>query len=77
MKIREGYMDFKGLKTYWRVAGESDGIKKPIIFLHGGPGSSHNYFEVLDGLAVRGNDAQNRQDSVRETVQDWLSGLGY
>ena len=33
--------------------------------------------EVLDGLAVRGNDAQNRQDSVRETVQDWLSGLGY
>ena len=33
--------------------------------------------EVLKGLAVRGNDAQNRQDSVRETVQDWLSGLGY
>ena len=33
--------------------------------------------EVLDGLAVRGNDAQNRQDSVRATVQDWLSGLGY
>ena len=33
--------------------------------------------EVLDGLAVRGNDAQNRQDSVRETVQDWLFGLGY
>ena len=33
--------------------------------------------EVLKGLAVRGNDAQNRQDSVRETVQDWLSDLGY
>ena len=33
--------------------------------------------EVLKGLAVRGNDAQNRQDSVREAVQDWLSGLGY
>ncbi len=33
--------------------------------------------EVLKGLAVRGNDAQNRQDSVREAVQDWLSGLGH
>ena len=33
--------------------------------------------EVLDGLAIRGNDAQNRQDSVRSTVNDWLNGLGY
>ncbi len=33
--------------------------------------------EVLKGLAVRGNDAQNRQDPVRKTVRDWLSGLGY
>ena len=32
---------------------------------------------VLDGLAVRGNDAQNDQDSVRESVDDWISGLGY
>ena len=32
---------------------------------------------VLEGLAVRGNDCQNKQDKVRETVQDWLGGLGY
>ena len=32
---------------------------------------------VLDGLAVRGNDAQNNQDSVRQSVNDWVSGLGY
>ena len=32
---------------------------------------------VLDGLAIRGNDAQNKQKEVRETVNDWLSGLGY
>ena len=30
---------------------------------------------VLEGLAVRGSDAQNNQDSVRSTVNDWLSGL--
>lgn len=32
---------------------------------------------VLDGLAIRGNDAQNKQNNVRETVNDWVSGLGY
>ena len=33
--------------------------------------------EVLTGLAVRGNDCQNRQDSVKESVTQWLAGLGY
>ena len=32
---------------------------------------------VLDGLAIRGNDCQNKQDSVRSTVNDWLAELGY
>ena len=31
---------------------------------------------VLDGLAIRGNDAQNKQNSVRESVNEWLSRLG-
>ena len=29
------------------------------------------------GLAIRGNDAQNRQDSVRNSVNDWLNDLGF
>ena len=33
--------------------------------------------EILEGLAVRGNDAQNKQDDVRADVNDWLVGLGY
>ena len=32
---------------------------------------------ILDGLAVRGNDCQNKRDNVRSTVNDWLAGLGY
>ena len=32
---------------------------------------------ILDGLAIRGNDCQNKQDSVRGEVSDWLKGLGY
>lgn len=56
-KITEGYMPFKGFKTYYRIVGERQGTKKPLIFLHGGPGSTHNYFEVLDRIA----DEDNRQ----------------
>ena len=32
---------------------------------------------VEKGLAVRGNDCQNRQDSVRKDVAAWLDELGY
>ncbi len=51
MKIQEGYMPYLGYKTYYRIVGENTGDKKPLVLLHGGPGSSHNYFEVLDRLA--------------------------
>ena len=33
--------------------------------------------DVMDGLAVRGNDAQSDQDKVRGAVNDWLSELGF
>lgn len=32
---------------------------------------------VGTGLAIAGTDAQKHQDSVRQNVNDWLSGLGY
>ena len=51
MEIREGYMPFKEYKTYYRIVGKKIGNKKPLVLLHGGPGSTHNYFEVLDRLA--------------------------
>ena len=53
MKIKEGYINFKNHKTYYRIVGESKGNKKPLILLHGGPGSTHNYFEVMDDLALK------------------------
>ncbi|KHS58307.1 MULTISPECIES: proline iminopeptidase [Terrisporobacter] len=54
MKITEGYMPFEGFKTYYRVVGEATEGKKPLVLLHGGPGSTHNYFEVLDKIAESG-----------------------
>lgn len=54
MKITEGYMPFEGFKTYYRIVGEATEGKKPLVLLHGGPGSTHNYFEVLDKVAESG-----------------------
>ena len=51
MKITEGYIPFMGHQTYYRIVGEEYTEKTPLVLLHGGPGSTHNYFEVLDFLA--------------------------
>ncbi|HCR84528.1 MAG TPA: alpha/beta hydrolase, partial [Lachnospiraceae bacterium] len=54
MNVIEGYMPYRGYKTYYRIVGECKDNKKPLVLLHGGPGSTHNYFEVLDRLADEG-----------------------
>ena len=54
MKITEGYMPFQGYQTYYRIIGEAKNNTAPLLLLHGGPGSSHNYFEMLDDLANAG-----------------------
>lgn len=53
MKVTDGYVPFGNYKTYYRIAGE-ESDKAPLVLLHGGPGSTHNYFEVLDRLAATG-----------------------
>ncbi len=50
--VTEGYMPYLGYKTYYRIVGEKkNNGKAPLLCLHGGPGSAHNYFEVLDCIA--------------------------
>lgn len=49
--ITEGYVPFGEFKTHFRIAGDLNFTKPPLLLLHGGPGSTHNYFEVLDHLA--------------------------
>lgn len=48
----EGYMPFKGYKTYFRIAGKGNTKKAPLIGIHGGPGGSHNTLETLDRLCL-------------------------
>ena len=49
--VTEGYVDFRGYRTWYRVAGELGSGATPLLALHGGPGSTHHYFAPLEGLA--------------------------
>ena len=57
-RVTQGYMPYLGYRTYWRVVGSiEDSLATglaPLLVLHGGPGSTHNYFELLDPLAEGG-----------------------
>jgi L-proline amide hydrolase len=49
---REGYVDFRGYRTWYRFVGDLNSATTPLLGLHGGPGSTHNYFGPLEGLAA-------------------------
>lgn len=49
--IMDGHISFREFQTYYRIVGPMNTRKTPLLLLHGGPGSTHNYFEVLDRLA--------------------------
>jgi pimeloyl-ACP methyl ester carboxylesterase len=45
----EGFLERPVGRTWYRVTGE--GGRTPLVCLHGGPGSTHNYFRPLERLA--------------------------
>jgi proline-specific peptidase len=50
----EGRIPFRGYTTWYRVVGEDAPGRLPLLCLHGGPGSTHHYFEPLERLAAAG-----------------------
>src|SRR5215813_9714709 len=75
MRAREGYVDFRGYRTWYRAVGDLDSGAPPLLALHGGPGSTHNYFGPLEGLAserpVVVYDQIGCGNSDRPTDIDW------
>jgi proline-specific peptidase len=47
----EGYVEFRGYRTWYRVVGDLESDRPPLLALHGGPGSTHHYFAPLEQLA--------------------------
>lgn len=71
MNIIEGYIPFRDGQTYYRIVGP-EYQKTPILFLHGGPGSTHNSFEVLDSFS----DYDQRPVIMYDQYGCGLSSLG-
>ena len=52
MRVVEGHIAFRGFKTWYRDVGPENSI--PLVCLHGGPGSTHHYFQPLEEVADDG-----------------------
>jgi proline-specific peptidase len=78
MRSDEGFIPYLGHRTWYRVVGDPRGPRAPLVALHGGPGSTHNYFEPLEELASEraivvydqlGCGASDRPDDVEWTLE--------
>jgi L-proline amide hydrolase len=54
VNVREGYAEFRGAMTWFRVTGDLKAKKPPVVILHGGPGASHDYTDAFKLLALSG-----------------------
>ena len=54
VNVREGYAEFRGYMTWFRVTGDLKAKKPPVVILHGGPGASHDYTDAFKLLALAG-----------------------
>src|SRR5437667_1166538 len=48
--VSEGYLDYRGHRTWYRLVGDLESPAAPLLALHGGPGSTHHYFGPLERL---------------------------
>ena len=52
--VREGRAPFRDWQTWYRITGDLNASKPPLVALHGGPGVPHNYLLRLAALADAG-----------------------
>ena len=51
--MADGTVPFRTWETWCRISGEPD-ERPPLVCLHGGPGSTHNYFGRLESIVSAG-----------------------
>jgi L-proline amide hydrolase len=47
--VTEGTAPFRSWETWYRISGQID-ERPPLVCVHGGPGSTHNYFARLESI---------------------------
>ena len=55
LPTKEGYIPFRGYKTWYRVVGDREKAGAfPLLCLHGGPGGMWDYLEPIEAMARTG-----------------------
>jgi len=54
MDFREGYVEGPFGRTWYKVTGDIEAPKPPLVILHGGPGCVHDYVDSFKDLAATG-----------------------
>jgi L-proline amide hydrolase len=54
LKVTEGVIPFHEYETWYRVTGDLSSALTPLVVVHGGPGSSHDYLLSLAEIAHSG-----------------------
>jgi L-proline amide hydrolase len=54
MQVQEGYAEFNGHRTWYRISGELERGRLPLVIAHGGPGCTHDYVDSFKDLATAG-----------------------
>jgi L-proline amide hydrolase len=49
-----GTVAFRGWQTWYRITGDRQATRAPLVVLHGGPGAAHNYTLRIAGIAAQG-----------------------
>lgn len=50
IETTEGYLPFRGYKTWYRITGSLDSDRLPLVVAHGGPGCTHDYVDSFKGI---------------------------
>lgn len=70
-EAKEGHVAFRGSRTWYRIAGNLDSPRLPLVVAHGGPGCTYDYVDTfkdiaaLDGRAVIHYDQLGNGNSTR------------
>ena len=82
----QGFVDFRGGRTWYRITGDLDRPQTPLLCLHGGPGGTSDLFAPLDELATTGRSvvvydqlgsgrSERRTDPSLWTIETYLDEL--
>ncbi|MGJ8583835.1 MAG: alpha/beta fold hydrolase [Marinosulfonomonas sp.] len=50
----EGFSPYKGYQTWYRISGDLQAGKMPLVVAHGGPGCTHDYVDSFKDIANTG-----------------------